>query len=250
MAEGDRYIAGVPCWVDLTQPDPEAAMAFYGGVFGWTFEEVGPGYHSARLDGGDVAGLGAPQPGAPSSSGWQTYVWTEDAAATAAAAQAAGGQVLAAPFDTGPAGRMAVLADPAGAELRLWQPAKHRGATVVNEPGSVNFNTLHAHDLAGARAFYGAVFGWELLLDGLLGAPRLRRLPRAPHARPARAHAPDGRPRALRGVRRRRRRRSRATTRRTGASRSPSRTPTPPPRAPSSWAGRSPRRPSTRRGCA
>ena len=34
MPERDGYIPGVPCWVDTSQPDPDAALAFYGGLFG------------------------------------------------------------------------------------------------------------------------------------------------------------------------------------------------------------------------
>ena len=41
MSENDRYIPGVPCWVDTTQPDPEAAVAFYGAVFGWDLLDTG-----------------------------------------------------------------------------------------------------------------------------------------------------------------------------------------------------------------
>ena len=42
MTERDRYIPGVPCWIDTTQPDPGAAVAFYSGLFGWEFEDVMP----------------------------------------------------------------------------------------------------------------------------------------------------------------------------------------------------------------
>ncbi len=35
MLERDGYLPGVPCWVDTSQPDPEAAATFYGGLFGW-----------------------------------------------------------------------------------------------------------------------------------------------------------------------------------------------------------------------
>jgi uncharacterized protein len=37
---GVGYIGGVPCWVDASEPDPEAAVDFYGGLFGWEFEAV------------------------------------------------------------------------------------------------------------------------------------------------------------------------------------------------------------------
>jgi predicted enzyme related to lactoylglutathione lyase len=69
-------------------------------------------------------------------------------------------------MDVMDSGRLAAFADPAGAVFSIWQPNQHRGATIVNEPGSLNFNDLHTPDLDGARAFYGAVFGWELLDAG------------------------------------------------------------------------------------
>ena len=42
MPERDGYIPGVPCWIDTSQPDPKAALPFYGGLFGWEFEDVMP----------------------------------------------------------------------------------------------------------------------------------------------------------------------------------------------------------------
>ena len=64
MSHEDRYIAGVPCWIDTNQPDPDAAVAFYGDLFGWEYEDVNPPeapgkYYIARLGGGDVAGIGS-----------------------------------------------------------------------------------------------------------------------------------------------------------------------------------------------
>lgn len=172
MSEQDRYIPGVPCWVDTEHPDPEAATAFYGGLFGWTFEDVMPAdapvrYFIARLPGGQVGAIGGRMPGAPEQPpAWSTYVWVDDADATVAKAREVGGAVLVEPMDVFEAGRMAVLADPEGAVISVWQPKGNRGAAVVNEPGSVNFNTLSSRDLAAAEAFYGPVFGWELLTVG------------------------------------------------------------------------------------
>ena len=42
MPERDGYIPGVPCWVDASEPDPQAAVDFYGGLFGWEFRDVMP----------------------------------------------------------------------------------------------------------------------------------------------------------------------------------------------------------------
>jgi len=165
----DRYIPGVPCWVDTAQPDPEAALAFYGGLFGWEFEDVMPAgapqpYFMARLRGGDVAAVAAAPEG--DSATWNAYVWVADAEETAAAVRDAGGSVLVEPYDTGEWGRMAMFADPAGAAFGVWEPRSQRGAAIVNEHGSVNFNDLHTRDVDGAKAFYGAVFGWDLLDTG------------------------------------------------------------------------------------
>ena len=71
------------------------------------------------------------------------------------------------PFDVPDSGRMAVFTDPEGAAFCVWQAKEFKGAQVVNEAGSLNFNSLNTRDVAGAKSFYGSVFGWEtLVLEG------------------------------------------------------------------------------------
>jgi uncharacterized protein len=172
MIERDEYLPGVPCWVDTSQPDPESAVDFYSGLFGWEFEDVmppgSPGkYFIGRLRGGDVAAVGSQPEGGPPMAVWNTYVWVESADDTASEVLGAGGSVLTDPFDVMDAGRMAVCADPSGAAFCAWQAKEHRGARIVNEPGSLSFNGLNTRDPEGAKSFYGSVFGWGTLgLDG------------------------------------------------------------------------------------
>jgi predicted enzyme related to lactoylglutathione lyase len=172
MPERDGYIPGVPCWIDTSQPDPEAAVAFYSGLFGWEFEDVmppdSPGkYFTARLRGGDVAAVGSIPEGAPRAAMWNTYIWVESADETASEVLDAGGKALMEPFDVMDAGRMAVFADPEGAMFCVWQAKEHKGARIVNEAGSLNFNGLNTRDVEGAKSFYGSVFGWRTLtLEG------------------------------------------------------------------------------------
>ena len=171
MPERDGYIPGVPCWIDTSQPDPDDAVAFYRDLFGWDFEDVMPPgsegkYFIARIRGGDVAAVGSLPEGAPRVAGWNTYVWVDDADETASKVRAAGGSVLMEPFDVMDAGRMAVFADPEGAAFCVWQAKQHQGARIVNEQGSLNFNGLNTRDVSGAKAFYGAVFGWQTLALG------------------------------------------------------------------------------------
>jgi predicted enzyme related to lactoylglutathione lyase len=179
MPERDGYIPGVPCWIDTSQPDPESAVDFYRGLFGWEFEDVmppdSPGkYFIARIRGGDVAAVGSIPEGAPPQAMWNTYIWVDSADDTAAKVRDAGGQVVMEPFDVMTAGRMAVCADPEGAVFCVWQANEHRGAKIVNEAGSLNFNGLNTRDADGARAFYGSVFGWGTLS---LGAGEMWTLP-------------------------------------------------------------------------
>jgi predicted enzyme related to lactoylglutathione lyase len=169
MPERDGYIPGVPCWIDASEPDPEAALPFYRELFGWEFEDVMPpeapgSYFMARIRGGDAAALGTLPDGAPPVATWNTYIWVDSADATAAKAAEAGGTVVAEPFDVMDSGRLAVVADPEGATISLWQANNHKGARVVNEHGALNFNTLATRDPERAKAFYGAVFGWETLI--------------------------------------------------------------------------------------
>jgi uncharacterized protein len=77
MLERDGYLPGVPCWIDTSQPDPKAAVAFYSGLFGWDFEDTMPpgpagSYLIARLRGGDVAAVGSQPEAGPSMAAWNT----------------------------------------------------------------------------------------------------------------------------------------------------------------------------------
>ena len=166
MLERDGYPPGVPCWIDTGQPDPDAAVAFYGDLFGWKFEDRMPAgssqrYYVAKLRGRDVAGVGSLPEAAPPTPAWSTYIWVESADEAAAQAKGAGGSVLVEPFDIFDAGRMGVFADPSGAVFCVWQANEHKGAQLVNEPGTWNFSGLNARDPERAKAFYGALFGWE-----------------------------------------------------------------------------------------
>jgi predicted enzyme related to lactoylglutathione lyase len=120
-------------------------------------------YFMARRNGGDVAAIGSIPEGAPPMATWNTYIWVNSADDAAKKTSKAGGSVLAEPFDVMDAGRMAVLADPEGAVFSVWQAKNHKGARVVNEHGSLNFNGLVTRDPESAKAFYGALFGWKTL---------------------------------------------------------------------------------------
>ena len=156
-----KYLPGAPNWVDLGTPDIDAAVRFYGALFGWQFQSAGPdagGYGMFTLGGKTVAAVGPlTEQGAPPS--WTLYFHTSDANATADAVKQAGGTIGAEPFDVFTAGRMAQFTDPAGARFAVWQPGETVGLDAVTDPGTLCWTELHTTDPA-ARSFYQAVFGW------------------------------------------------------------------------------------------
>jgi hypothetical protein len=159
--EVESYENGVPSWIDLGAPDPKKAASFYSQLFGWDVQEGPPesgGYAIAHLRGKAVAGLGPQQnPGPPV---WTTYINVDSADDTVAKVKANGGMAFMEPFDVMDVGRMAIVADPVGAVLGLWQPKAHKGAGIVNEPGTYSWSELLTTDVDGAKKFYAAVFGW------------------------------------------------------------------------------------------
>jgi uncharacterized protein len=153
-----------PFWIDLSSADPEASRRHYAQLFGWTADviaaPVAGGYGIFKLAGKEVAGVGPLQnPSQPTT--WTMYVVVEDADATAQKAKAAGGAVLAEPFDVPDAGRMAIIADPAGAVTGIWQAGSHAGGWAVQDvPGSVGWVELNTRGFDATKPFYQSVFGW------------------------------------------------------------------------------------------
>lgn len=156
---------GAPCWIDLATSDIEGAQRFYGDIFGWTFESPGPdygGYINAYVDGKPVAGLmpNDPQWGMPDR--WSTYLHTADVDATLAKVTAAGGASCGGSMDVPAKGRMAVVSDPSGGMVGLWQPTGHTGTEITGVAGTPVWHQLTTLDFAAVLAFYTDVFGWQV----------------------------------------------------------------------------------------
>lgn len=168
MPERTSHDPGTISWTDLETSDQEGAKAFYGGLFGWEYEDMPVGEHGtysmAKLGGRSAAAMagqreGDAEKGIPPH--WNVYVTVEDVDATTAKVAGAGGQVYAEPFDVFDAGRMSVIADPSGAALALWQPGTNIGAEVVNEPGALTWADMATPDGPAAQAFFSEVLGWR-----------------------------------------------------------------------------------------
>jgi predicted enzyme related to lactoylglutathione lyase len=162
--EPRTYPQGVPSWIDLESPDSTAIAPFYEAVLGWTLTDAmppdAPGHYLiATIGGQDVAAIASGTASIGADAVWNTYLAVDDADASAAAVQAAGGTITAPPVDT-PGGRPVACLDKQGAAFRLWQAGRRLGAQRVNAPGGWAFSHLHTDDRHGALAFYSAFVPW------------------------------------------------------------------------------------------
>ena len=168
MPDVTTHVPMTPGWIDIGT-DVEAAKAFYTSLFGWEAMEAGPpeesgGYGFFTKGGRFVGGFGPQQnPGPPT---WTTYVIVPSADDVAGKVEAAGGSVVMPPMAVMDQGTMAVFTDPSGAFFSVWQSGAHTGAQVVREPGAFTWCELNTRDVAGAKAFYASVFGWEAVTSG------------------------------------------------------------------------------------
>jgi predicted enzyme related to lactoylglutathione lyase len=168
MPTRDSVPLGAPIWVDLMTSNPDGARAFYGEIFGWASEDAGEAfghYINFAKDGVPIAGgMQKQDPMMPDL--WSVYLHVTDADATADAATAAGAQVLIPPMPVADLGKMAVLVDPSGAAIGMWQPGTMSGFGLIAETGAPSWIELQTRDYDKAVEFYKSAFKWDAYTMG------------------------------------------------------------------------------------
>jgi hypothetical protein len=165
MRKPTSYPAGVPCWIDTAQPEPQEAADFYGGLFGWEFERHQPSgatapYLMASMQGAPVGAITTSVDGAGTPQ-WTSYVRVDAIDDALAAITGAGGRILVGPVDHADDGLRAVCADADGGAFGVVQTPGPLIAQRVNEPGTWNFSELLTSAPERAIDFYRTIFGWE-----------------------------------------------------------------------------------------
>src|SRR4026208_234849 len=121
--ERDHYAAGTPSWIDIGSPDLDVTHAFYTALFGWEREDAGPveetGGYGFLTQGGPAGGGGGR--GHRAGVWGSMYVSVGAAAAIAGRVAANGGSTIVAPMQVMEAGSMAVVGDPDGAAVAVWE---------------------------------------------------------------------------------------------------------------------------------
>ncbi len=158
---------GAPCWIDLLTSDMARAREFYTGLFGWTAGEAAEqfgGYFMFMRDGVPVAGCMPKVAGVPGMAGpdqWGVYLSSPDAKTTVDKALAHGATLREGPMDIADLGTEAILDDPGGARIGLWQAKSFPGNTVFGESGTPAYFELTTRGYEAAVGFYRDVFGWD-----------------------------------------------------------------------------------------
>lgn len=167
MSDVSTLAPGTFSWVELATTDQTAAKKFYGDLFGWTVNDqpMGPGeiYTLFQIRGRDAAAaytMREDERKAGMPPHWTMYVGVKNADEAAKKAAELGGKVIAGPFDVMDHGRMAVLQDPTGAYVCVWQAGKNQGVGVKREPGALCWTELSTGDTKAAEKFYTGLFGW------------------------------------------------------------------------------------------
>ena len=160
-------LAGKIVWHDLLTTDIEASRKFYGGMFGWTFEEVpislGFGKsgnyllirHKGELVGGmvDTERLGTKV----NNSQWVVLMSVDDVDAAARNVVDAGGEIMTPPTDLNERGRIAVVTDNSGALFAILQTRDGDPIDSSAAFGSFMWDEVWVPDSAAAANFYSSI---------------------------------------------------------------------------------------------
>jgi len=164
MATRDRAPVGAPCWVDLWTSDVGGSCAFYAELFGWEAQEPSPefgGYFMFHRDGVPVAGGMGDMGDVAARNVWKIFLASDDIDKSVAAAEAEGAQVVVPVVPVADLGTQAVIVDPTGAAVGIWQAGTFPGFTVLNEHGAPAWFELHTDHYDTAVSFYRSVFPWD-----------------------------------------------------------------------------------------
>jgi predicted enzyme related to lactoylglutathione lyase len=155
-------------WYELMTSDPQAAIAFYGGLLGWTTKSFGGGMDYTIVSGsvaplGGIMAIPAEAKDCGMTPWWGGYIGAADVDADAKRLADAGGSVRRPPEDIPGVGRFAVIGDPGGATFMLLKGSSPEGMepTPPGADGHVGWHELYSGDHAADLAFYTGQFGWS-----------------------------------------------------------------------------------------
>jgi uncharacterized protein len=164
LEAADSMESGRFVWHDLMTRDVSAAKQFYGGLFGWRFEDTkrnDRAYVLARVGSEPVAGFVDVSAIPDAGPQWISFMSVDDVDKTVALVQSEGGKVLLDPREVPSIARAAVVADPQGAPLGLAQLRRSVPDPEQPKASHMFWQEYLARDAAKALAFYKRLAGYE-----------------------------------------------------------------------------------------
>ena len=167
--EMTNYPNGMFCWPELSAMDAQKAKVFYSELFNWSLQEspvdeAGNVYIMLQKNGVDIGAMyqgKAELEKAKMNTHWLSYIAVDDVDATVSKVEALGGTVEIHPMDVFTAGRMAVIHDPDGARVALWQGSEHKGSKIMGSTGTVCWNELATRNSEACKKFYQGLVNWQ-----------------------------------------------------------------------------------------
>lgn len=166
-SSGSPRVPGKFVWADMVTDNAASARAFYSGLFGWEFRDLG-GYHLALSDGRPLCGLlEKPKPidQPDARPRWMGFISVTDVGKVQKATIQAGGKVLVPSTAIPQRGVQAILADPEGAVFGVIRSRSGDPADFLAEPGEWIWAQLLSRDARQASDFYRAVAGYEVVVN-------------------------------------------------------------------------------------
>lgn len=115
------------CWNELMTPNVKKAKEFYSSLFGWETHDHDMGdktYTMFKCAGKDIGGMMQTPPGQNIPPHWMSYVYVDDLDSTIAKAKSLGALIKVDKTQVADFGRFAIIEDPTGAHIAVWQSLK------------------------------------------------------------------------------------------------------------------------------
>lgn len=122
---------GEICWNELSTANVQQAKDFYGKVFGWEFHDNEMGdmtYTMIKHNNKEFGGIWAipkdQQKQIPPH--WLTYILVDNLETHLEKVRKHGANIVKPAVNAGDFGRFAIITDPTGAHIALWEPLRQK----------------------------------------------------------------------------------------------------------------------------
>lgn len=166
-----EHFPGKFIWADLFTSEPDAAKAFYTGLFGWTatsLERNGHTYYVLWNEGRPVAGI-APlnvRFKTAAKARWVRFISVPDVGRAVRQVTDAGGRIIFPAHEAAQRGAQAVLADPEGALIGVLHSSSGDPGEYLADPGDWVWEELFSADPTVASQLYHRLFAYDAVPDG------------------------------------------------------------------------------------